>query len=117
MSEQGRERGRGSRIMMAMALDLETLPKQRLAEFCRRHRIRRLAIFGSALREDFTSRSDVDVLVEFEPRTKVGLSLFTMQHELAGILGRTVDLNTPGFLGERVRQKVLAEAQALYVAA
>jgi predicted nucleotidyltransferase len=103
--------------MRAMALDLETLPKERLAQFCRRHGIRRLALFGSALRGDFTSRSDVDILVEFVPGTRVGLSFFTMQGELSEILGREVDLNTPGFLGRHMRHRVLAEAREIYVAA
>ena len=100
-----------------MALDFDSLPKQRLIEFCRRNKIRRLALFGSALREDFNSRSDLDVLVEFEPGTRVGVSFFSMQDALSGILGREVDLNTPGFLGERVRERVLAEAREIYVAA
>ena len=103
--------------MRGMALDLDTLPKERLAQFCRTCGIRRLALFGSALRGDFTSRSDIDVLVEFVPGTRVGLSFFTMQDELSRILGREVDLNTPGFLGEHMRRRVLAEAREIYVAA
>lgn len=53
-----------------------TFPREKIAEFCRRNRIRRLALFGSALREDFRPDSDVDVLVEFEPQTRVGLRFF-----------------------------------------
>lgn len=100
-----------------MALDLQALPKRQLADFCRRHGIRRLALFGSALRGDFSHQSDIDVLVEFEPGTRVGLSFFAMQDELSGMLGRRVDLNTPGFLGRHMRQRVLAEAREIYVAA
>ena len=48
------------------------IPKEEIAEFCRRNHIRRLALFGSVLRDDFRPDSDVDVLVEFEPGTKVG---------------------------------------------
>ena len=100
-----------------MRLDVRTLPKGRITEFCRRHRIRRLALFGSALRDDFTPESDIDVLVEFEPDARVGLSFFAMQDELAEMLGRKVDLNTPGFLGRYFRDQVLAEAKNVYVAA
>lgn len=88
-----------------------------LASFCRRHRIRRLALFGSVLREDFGSHSDVDVLVEFEPGTRVGLRLFAIESELSDLFGRKVDLNTPGFLSRYFRDEVLAEAEDLYVAA
>jgi predicted nucleotidyltransferase len=52
------------------------IPKDEIAEFCRRNRIRRLALFGSVLRDDFTPQSDVDVLVEFEPDARVGLRFF-----------------------------------------
>ncbi len=71
------------------------VPRERIAEFCRRHHIRRLAFFGSVLRDDFTPDSDVDVLVEFEPGKTPGLAFFRMQDELSEILGRRVDLNTP----------------------
>jgi predicted nucleotidyltransferase len=100
-----------------LPLDTETLPKKRIDDFCRRHRIRRLALFGSALRDDFTQESDVDVLVEFEAGVRVGLSFFEMQDELSEIIGRKVDLHTPGFLSERFRDRVLAEAKEVYVAA
>ncbi len=88
----------------------------RIAEFCRRNHIRHLALFGSALRDDFGPDSDVDVLVEFEPGHTPGLEFFSMQDELSGILGRPVDLNTPGFLSPYFRDKVVQEAEALYVA-
>ena len=89
----------------------------RIAAFCRRHRIRRLALFGSVLRDDFSAGSDVDVLVEFEPGAKTGLAFFGMQDELSEIIGRKVDLHTPGFLGPRIRDHVLKETQDIYVAA
>jgi len=82
--------------------------------FCRRHHIRRLALFGSVLREDFRPDSDVDVLVEFEPGHVPGLAFFSRQRELSEILGRTVDLNTPGCLSRYYRDEVLANAQVLY---
>ena len=73
-----------------------TIPQEQISEFCRRRYIRRLALFGSVLRDDFTPDSDVDMLVEFEPGVRVGLiRLAGMELELGEILGRKVDLNTP----------------------
>ena len=68
------------------------------------------------LREDFTPESDVDVLVEFEPGIKVGLKFFAMEEELSKVLGRKVDLNTPGFLSKYFRDQVLEKAEDQYVA-
>ena len=93
------------------------ISQQALAEFCQRNRIRRLALFGSILRDDFRLDSDVDVLVEFEPGSTPGLAFFTMEAELSNILGRKVDLNTPGFLSKYFRDEVLREAEVLYAAA
>ena len=90
--------------------------RSRIAEFCQRHHIRKLAFFGSVLREDFTPDSDVDVLVEFEPDHVPGLAFFTMERELSEILGRKVDLNTPGFLSRYFREQALDEAEVHYVA-
>ncbi len=90
------------------------IPKGKVAEFCRRHRIRRLALFGSILRKDFADHSDVDVLVEFEPGARVGLRFFAIERELSEMLGRKVDLNTPGFLGKYYREEVLREAEVQY---
>jgi predicted nucleotidyltransferase len=92
------------------------LPKEKIADFCRRHRIRKLAVFGSALREDFRSDSDLDVLVEFDPEHTPGLAFFAMEQELSEVLGRKVDLNTPQFLSRYFRDKVLAEAEVQYAA-
>ena len=93
------------------------IPKETLAEFCRRNNIRRLAFFGSVLRDDFTPESDVDVLVEFEPGARVGLRFFGMERELSEILKHKVDLNTPGFLSKYFRDDVIAQAEVLYDAA
>ncbi|MBI4718452.1 MAG: nucleotidyltransferase family protein [Planctomycetes bacterium] len=93
------------------------IPQEAIAEFCRRHHVRRLALFGSVLRDDFTPDSDVDVLVEFEPGQTPGLAFFAMEEELSQLLGRTVDLNTRAFLSRYFRAQVLQEAQDLYVAA
>jgi predicted nucleotidyltransferase len=90
------------------------LPKAEIEGFCRRHHIRRLALFGSVVRDDFGPHSDVDVLVQFEPGKTPGWDFFGMQDELAGILGRRVDLNTPGFLSRYFRDRVLAEAEVVY---
>lgn len=89
----------------------------RIAAFCRANRIRRLALFGSILRDDFGPDSDVDVLVEFEPGARTGLAFFRMQRELSEMFGRPVDLNTPGFLSRYFRDQVLHEAEVLYDAA
>ena len=90
------------------------VPKEVIAAFCRKHHIRKLAFFGSILREDFSPASDVDVLVEFEPGLAPGLQFFTIQDELSALLGRKVDLNTPGFLSPYFRQQALAEAEVQY---
>ena len=94
-----------------------SIDREAIAEFCRRNRIRRLALFGSVLRDDFSPESDVDVLVEFELGHTPGLVFFAMQRELSGILGRKVDLNTTSDLSPYFRQEVLDEAEVLYVAA
>lgn len=90
---------------------------ERVADFCRRHHIRKLALFGSVLREDFGPESDVDVLVEFEPGHVPGLAFIAMEAELSEILGRKVDLNTTGFLNRHLRDRVLSEAEVQYAQA
>lgn len=90
------------------------IPLDKVINFCERYPIRKLAIFGSALRDDFKPDSDVDVLVEFEADAQIGLEFITMQDELTEILGRAVDLNTPGFLSPYFRQKVLDSAEIIY---
>jgi uncharacterized protein len=93
------------------------IPRAAIEQFCRRHHIRKLAFFGSVLREDFGPDSDVDVLVEFEPGHTPGLAFFAMEEELSRILGHKADLNTPQWLSERFREEVQAEAEVAYVAA
>ncbi len=91
--------------------------KDKIAEFCLRHRIRKLALFGSVLREDFGPDSDVDVLVEFEQGHPVGLiRLAGIERELSELLGHPVDVNTPGFISPYFREEVLREAAVQYVA-
>ena len=94
-----------------------TIDREAIAAFCRRHHVRCLALFGSVLRDDFTPASDVDVLVEFEPGRVPGLAFFAMEVELSEMIGRKVDLNTPGFLSRYFRDQVLAEAETQFVAA
>jgi len=90
------------------------VPREEIADFCRRHHIRRLSLFGSILRDDFGPDSDIDVLVEFDPGHVPGLAFFAMERELSEILGRKVDLNTPQFLSPYFRDKALAEAEVQY---
>ena len=91
------------------------MPVGKVRDFCRRSDIRRLSLFGSVIRDDFTNDSDVDVLVEFEPGYRIGLMGFAgLELELTEILGRKVDLNTPQELSPYYRQEVLEEALVLY---
>lgn len=91
-------------------------PEGEVAEFCRRNHIRRLYLFGSALRDDFRPDSDVDVLVEFEPSHVPGFfRLFDMEMELSALFGgRKVDLRTPQDLSRYIRDEVLATAELHY---
>ena len=90
------------------------IPPTKLEQFCRDHHIRRLALFGSALREDFRADSDVDILVEFEAGRTPGFKFWEIEEELTEMYGRKVDLNTPQDLSIYFRQQVEAEAQPLY---
>jgi uncharacterized protein len=98
------------------AKDNIRLPGEKIAEFCKRNRIRKLSLFGSALRGELREDSDIDLLVEFEPGHVPGLAFFAMENELSEILGRKVDLNTPQFLSRYFREQVLAEAEVQYAA-
>lgn len=88
-----------------------------LAALCRRFHIRRLALFGSVLREDFGPDSDVDILVEFEPGVRIGWDFVTVQDELAEIFGRPIDLMTPDAIRPAYRDEILSSAENVYVAA
>ena len=90
------------------------IPYEKIVEFCKRHHIRKLSMFGSVLREDFRQDSDIDILVEFEPGHVHGLAFFSMQDELSEIIGHKVDLNTPKVLSPYFRDEVLKEAEVLY---
>ena len=90
--------------------------QDKIADFCQRHHIRRLAFFGSVLREDFGPESDVDVLVEFEPGARVGFfKLYDLEQELSQILGgHKVEINTLRSLSKYFRDEVLEEAEVQY---
>ena len=90
--------------------------KDQIAAFCRRHHILRLALFGSVLRDNFGPKSDVDVLVEFEPNHVPGLiRLSGMERELSGCFGgRKVDLRTAEDLSRYFRDKVVATAEVQF---
>ena len=91
------------------------IDQKKLAEFCRRHRIRKLSLFGSVLRDDFRPDSDVDVRVEFEPGASAGfLRLAAMELELSQMIGRRVDLRTPPELSRYFRDEVVRTAQVQY---
>lgn len=91
------------------------VPRDKLADFCRRNNVRKLAFFGSVLRNDFQPTSDVDVLVEFLPGRPVGfLRMARLELELSGILGRKVDLRTPAELSRYFRDEVVNGAEVQY---
>ena len=113
----------GRIVPLGLAFSMESplpisIPMDRIAEFCKRNRVRRLSLFGSVLREDFTPTSDIDVLVEFEPGNRIGFFGFQgLEDELSVLLGRRVDLNTPNSLSRYFRDQVLRDARTLHVAA
>lgn len=93
------------------------LPIEEISQLCRKYRVRELALFGSALRDNFTAHSDVDILVEFEPDAQVGfLTLTRLQRELSSLLHRKVDLVPKGGLKPKIRQAVLSSTEVLYEA-
>lgn len=91
-------------------------PKEEIAGFCRRNRIRRLSFFGSVTRDDFGPESDVDVLIEFEPGAVVGFfKLYDLEQELSSIMGgRKIDIHTEKGLSRYIRERVLTEAETQY---
>ncbi|WP_271252072.1 nucleotidyltransferase family protein [Pseudanabaena sp. Chao 1811] len=91
------------------------IPKEAIASFCQRHHIRKLSLFGSILRDDFSSSSDVDFLVEFEPEHILGyFHLIGIEIELSEMINRKADLRTPKELSLYFRQQVLQEAIVQY---
>ncbi len=92
-------------------------PPEAIAEFCRRHHIRKLSLFGSVLRDDFGPDSDVDVLVDFEPGHVVGFEIFDIEEELSRLVGgRRVDIVNEKYLNRWLRHRVLAAAEVQFQA-
>ncbi len=100
-----------------MQINGVTFPMDRIAEICRRYGAARLSLFGSILRDDFHAGSDVDLLVEFAPTTRIGLiGVARMEGELSEAIGRRVDLRTAGDLSRYFRDEVVAGARLLHAA-
>jgi len=93
------------------------LPTAAIAELCSRHRILKLSVFGSVLRPDFQSSSDIDVLVTFEPGVPVGFRIFEIEAELSALFGgRKIDLVNEKFLNPHLRDRILNSAVVAYAA-
>jgi predicted nucleotidyltransferase len=104
------ECGMGTRMRAKVVID-----RERIAELCRRHHIRKLALFGSVLSDDFRPESDVDVLVDFEPGQVIGFRIFDIEDELSQLFGgHRVDLVREKYLNRRLRDRVLASAETAY---
>ncbi len=96
-----------------LALPIQ-IPILKLENFCKRNYIKKLSLFGSVIKDDFTAKSDVDLLVEFAQGKTPGLAIIDLQDELSQMLGREVDLRTPAELSRFFREKVLREALVIY---
>jgi predicted nucleotidyltransferase len=92
----------------------ELASSSQIEKFCRKHHIRKLALFGSVVRDDFGPHSDIDVLVDFEPEHIPGFDFFLIEAELSKLFNRKVDLQTLNFLSTEIRQSVLSEAVTAY---
>ena len=91
------------------------IPTDDVADFCRRHHILELALFGSVLRDDFRPDSDIDVLVQYDPHHPVGFRIFEMEQELSRMFGgHKVDIVNEKYLNRRLRQSILRDTQVLY---
>ncbi len=103
-------------VSKEVILERFKLSPEQIESFCRKHHIDRLALFGSVLREDFTTDSDIDVLVEFDPDHIPGLiTLAGMEIELSELIGgRRVDMNTPLGISRYYRDEVVSAAEILY---
>ena len=90
---------------------------QAIRRLCEEYRVRELALFGSALRNDFRPESDFDLLVDFQPDVQVGfLALNELQRKLSEVLHRPVDLVPKGGLKKLIRERIISEAKVLYAA-
>ena len=94
---------------------MDFIPEDKIESFCCRNHIIRMSLFGSALRDELTDDSDIDILVEFDDNHIPGLfDVERMEMELSEMAGRKIDLRTPGDLSRYFRDEVVREAQALY---
>ena len=109
----------GDHVSNAVVRERFCVSDDQIAQFCKKHHIHRLALFGSVLRDDFGPDSDIDVLIVFEPAHIPGLiTLAGIEHELSELLGgRKVDINTALTLSRYFRDEVLQEAEVMYVQA
>jgi predicted nucleotidyltransferase len=87
---------------------------RQLGQFCQNYHIRKLAFFGSVVRDDFKPSSDIDILVEFEPGFTPGFDFFLIEAELSRLLRHKVDLQTTNFLSPEIRQYAQTEAITAY---
>jgi predicted nucleotidyltransferase len=85
-----------------------------LNQFCQRHSVKKMSFFGSVITSRFGPESDIDILIEFHEGKSPGFGFFTMQDELAEILGRPVDVTTVGGLHPLLKEKVLQTAETYY---
>ncbi|MCY3863863.1 MAG: DUF86 domain-containing protein [Chloroflexi bacterium] len=91
------------------------LPLEAIRAYCRQRPIKRLLLFGSALREDFTQESDIDLLVEYAPEADLdAYEIFRQQEDFSEIIGRPVDLGEPHSLKPYIRQEVIESAELIY---
>ena len=95
-----------------------TLPRKKIAEFCKRWRVTEFSVFGSVLRDDFRSDSDIDVLVSIDPGAHMGLfKIIEMKLELEEIFQRPVDLvEKEGLKNPYRRKEILQTARVVYAA-
>ena len=93
------------------------ISEEKLSEFCKKHHIKKLSLFGSALRDEVRPESDIDMLVEFEEEYTPGLiTLAGIEIELTDMINKKVDLRTAGDLSRYFRDEVVNTAEALYAA-
>src|SRR5690348_9770583 len=100
---------------MTMAAPTLDLPLDAIASVCHEYDVKELALFGSALRDDFRDDSDVDMLVLFEPNSTIGiLELAALQRQLGNLIHRPVDLVSKNGLKAVIRDEVLSSARVIY---
>ena len=91
------------------------LPLEAIRAYCKQRPIKRLSLFGSALRDDFSPESDIDLLVEYAPEAEInGFDIMRQQTDFSEMIGRPVDLGTPQRLSPYIRQEVIESAEPIY---